>query len=253
MGRFVTPDPFDGSPNLSRPNSWNRYAYVEGDPVNLSDPSGLKIEVQQHEVLLSGSCHALIRITPEDQEKWLNDPTWGPELRKNKDKDGKHYLTIGAGPNSFFTPNPSLQSDINRTNDAEPHPAGYLLPSKGEENEEITRLLNLDRGYGDRLNYDLRPNQTSRGYNSNSYISGLLGAAGYLPPERSFMEGFGCGALDGWDKPVPSAAFFLPQFLLDRFFNPSANLETRWNPIGWVLLGFEGIPRLPNVFVSYGP
>jgi RHS repeat-associated protein len=41
MGRFLTPDPFGGSPSLERPNSWNRYAYVENDPVNYYDPAGL--------------------------------------------------------------------------------------------------------------------------------------------------------------------------------------------------------------------
>ena len=43
MGRFLTPDPYGGSPTLARPTSWNRYAYVEGDPVNYNDPSGLYI------------------------------------------------------------------------------------------------------------------------------------------------------------------------------------------------------------------
>jgi len=41
MGRFLTPDPFGGSAKLGRPNSWNRYAYVENDPANNNDPSGL--------------------------------------------------------------------------------------------------------------------------------------------------------------------------------------------------------------------
>jgi len=41
MGRFLTPDPYGGSAKLGRPNSWNRYAYVENDPVNKNDPSGL--------------------------------------------------------------------------------------------------------------------------------------------------------------------------------------------------------------------
>jgi hypothetical protein len=43
MGRFLTPDPFGRSPSPERPNSWNRYAYVENDPVNYTDPSGLFI------------------------------------------------------------------------------------------------------------------------------------------------------------------------------------------------------------------
>ena len=40
-GRFLTPDPYQGSGGPANPGSWNRYAYVEGDPVNAVDPSGL--------------------------------------------------------------------------------------------------------------------------------------------------------------------------------------------------------------------
>ena len=41
MGRFMTPDPLETSATPSQPDSWNRYVYVEGDPSNFSDPSGL--------------------------------------------------------------------------------------------------------------------------------------------------------------------------------------------------------------------
>ncbi len=40
-GRFVTPDPYQASGGVAEPGSWNRYAYVEGDPVNFGDPRGL--------------------------------------------------------------------------------------------------------------------------------------------------------------------------------------------------------------------
>jgi len=39
--RFDQPDPYDGSYSLSDPQSLNRYAYTENDPVNLVDPSRL--------------------------------------------------------------------------------------------------------------------------------------------------------------------------------------------------------------------
>jgi RHS repeat-associated protein len=39
--RFAHPDPYDGSYNLGDPQSFNRYAYVQNDPVNFIDPSGL--------------------------------------------------------------------------------------------------------------------------------------------------------------------------------------------------------------------
>jgi RHS repeat-associated protein len=39
--RFSQPDPYDGSYDLADPQSLNRYAYVQNDPVNFTDPSGL--------------------------------------------------------------------------------------------------------------------------------------------------------------------------------------------------------------------
>jgi RHS repeat-associated protein len=41
-GRFNTPDPKGRkSAKLRNPQSWNRYAYVLGDPINKNDPKGL--------------------------------------------------------------------------------------------------------------------------------------------------------------------------------------------------------------------
>jgi RHS repeat-associated protein len=39
--RFDQPDPYDGSYDFSDPQSFNRYAYVQNDPVNFTDPTGL--------------------------------------------------------------------------------------------------------------------------------------------------------------------------------------------------------------------
>ena len=42
MGRFLTPDPGGiRTADPKEPGSWNRYAYVGGDPVNFRDPQGL--------------------------------------------------------------------------------------------------------------------------------------------------------------------------------------------------------------------
>lgn len=40
-GAFDQPDPYSGSYRLSDPQSLNRYAYVQNDPVNYTDPTGL--------------------------------------------------------------------------------------------------------------------------------------------------------------------------------------------------------------------
>jgi RHS repeat-associated protein len=39
--RFAQPDPYDGSVKPNDPQSFNRYSYVQNDPVNFLDPSGL--------------------------------------------------------------------------------------------------------------------------------------------------------------------------------------------------------------------
>jgi RHS repeat-associated protein len=41
--RFSQPDPYDGSYNLSDPQSFNRYAYTQNDPVNFVDPTGTEM------------------------------------------------------------------------------------------------------------------------------------------------------------------------------------------------------------------
>jgi len=60
-GRFLTPDPYRDSATVERSGSWNRYGYVEGNPVNANDPSGLKQEWDEengwHEV-------------PDDEGEW---------------------------------------------------------------------------------------------------------------------------------------------------------------------------------------
>jgi RHS repeat-associated protein len=40
-GRWTSPDPYGGSMSISSPQSFNRYSYVNNDPVNQTDPSGL--------------------------------------------------------------------------------------------------------------------------------------------------------------------------------------------------------------------
>jgi RHS repeat-associated protein len=43
LGRFMTPDPYSASAGLGVPQSFNRYAYTDGDPVTFNDRTGLFI------------------------------------------------------------------------------------------------------------------------------------------------------------------------------------------------------------------
>lgn len=40
-GRWTSPDPYSGSMSVGDPQSFNRYSYVQNDPVNATDPTGL--------------------------------------------------------------------------------------------------------------------------------------------------------------------------------------------------------------------
>jgi len=40
-GRFTSPDPLMASARISDPQTWNRYAYVRNNPINMIDPDGM--------------------------------------------------------------------------------------------------------------------------------------------------------------------------------------------------------------------
>jgi RHS repeat-associated protein len=42
MGRFMSPDPYNGSYDTSNPQSMNRYVYAMNNPLSNIDPSGLE-------------------------------------------------------------------------------------------------------------------------------------------------------------------------------------------------------------------
>src|SRR5690606_27244581 len=42
-GRWTSPDPYNGSMNIGDPQSFNRYSYVQNEPTNYVDPSGLQM------------------------------------------------------------------------------------------------------------------------------------------------------------------------------------------------------------------
>ena len=64
--RFDQPDPYEGSYDFTNPQSFNRYAYTQNDPVSFVDPSGLLIAISHTECTsvtidgeTSGSCRTI--------------------------------------------------------------------------------------------------------------------------------------------------------------------------------------------------
>jgi RHS repeat-associated protein len=62
-GRFMTPDPYKGisggSGDPGDPQSWNRYAYTLGDPVNRGDPMGMDSCAAANCVTVTGTYDSL--------------------------------------------------------------------------------------------------------------------------------------------------------------------------------------------------
>jgi len=199
LGRFLQTDP------IGYDDGMNMYAYVGNDPVNVVDSTGRIMEVLYHEVVpLTGKYHTSIRFTPDNQKAYANNPNF-----KNIDKNGKRYSVLSAGPERN-----KLVSDVNRESDLGPQEGGskISLPNGVGEDAAFSTLSNLDSNYSDNLDYDLFPaNDGARsifipddGYNSNSYVSGLLDAAGIQIPKLPGVD------TSGYDKPVPADEFKKP-------------------------------------------
>jgi RHS repeat-associated protein len=79
LARFLSPDSFTDSAAPGHPGTWNRYAYVTGDPVNFGDPSGLDFTAAEciaNPQLCDGS---LGNVTPfgDGPPGSASNPDWG--------------------------------------------------------------------------------------------------------------------------------------------------------------------------------
>lgn len=139
----------------------------------------------------SGSYHASVEITPNNQARWSSDPRFSA-----RDASGHAFLTLGAGPSASGR----LVSNLNRQADsASAQAATVTVPTPGGEDAAIERLLRADGNYRDDAPYTFFP-ALQGGYNSNSYVSGILSAAGLHRPAFSLP-------MPGYTSPLPPRSF----------------------------------------------
>ena len=63
-GRWTSPDPYRGSMYIANPQSFNRYSYVQNDPMNFIDPTGTECQL-----LWVGAIYYLALCFPDDATK----------------------------------------------------------------------------------------------------------------------------------------------------------------------------------------
>ncbi|WOI53278.1 hypothetical protein [Parvularcula sp. LCG005] len=170
------------------------------------DTEKVEVRLQGHSVLF-GRDHAYLMVIVDDHPAFRDDPRFANTL-----DDGRRYATLGAGPKNLMPFFSSLLSGVNREADLSPllhdtfdieiqHPD--VTAGKRTERAVVEQLFDTDAAYNDRLNYDIIPLAWSDGFNSNSFISGLLEVSGWNAARP--------GKVPGWDKPVPPEHFDRPE------------------------------------------
>jgi RHS repeat-associated protein len=218
VGRFITPDPIGAAGGL------NIYAYCHNDPINYSDPCGLDaLAFVGVHLVAFGNYHTSIIIIVDSNSKFYNDPQF---LTFGNPKLNLKYITIGAGPTTtiglFLPGKDRLVNGINRPKDMILdnkvellflklfNPSNNICDKHINKDNTIDKLLELNDNYQKYnelldfpLDYDLWPSPNNDGYNSNSFVHGLLLSSGIMNiPTPTF-------SVPGWNKPV-SESMFLP-------------------------------------------
>jgi RHS repeat-associated protein len=79
-GRSAQADPYQASGGAGEPGSWNRYGYVQGDPVNFHDPRGLMQEAPTFSITVTASAMGLGDLEfwwAMTRRNWISEPGGG--------------------------------------------------------------------------------------------------------------------------------------------------------------------------------
>jgi len=177
------------------------FLFCVNNPVGHSDPLGLVVGVYYHLVPISRARkkanHSNLRLYADCPE-WID--AFFPKI-KWEGTGRRRFVTLGAGPDQLpiVHRRPKLKSDLNRDEDLKPQRFhGEVLPPGQLSNDEfILLLLSIDERYLDNLPYKLYPKPPpAKGWNSNSYVTGLLKEALARYPAAPPIA-------YGWDNPAP--------------------------------------------------
>ncbi len=226
LGRFLSIDRFaDKYPSMTP------YQYAANNPGNFIDVNGDSVyQITDRAVLdllgLNNNDHAYLLLTPDDLEAFSESEYAGllqeyTFTNENGEKVTKQGIIVGAGPSKKSPLDLGyLKARTNEGEDPENPQTGTLLINPGDQtdHEFITNILDNHSNYMDRQqtlglvpSYSLpsagevfgsERTTNLNGFNSNSYVSGIIKASGGVPnnPNRKTPL---------YNNPVPSH-YFLP-------------------------------------------
>ncbi len=154
---------------------------------------GQAVVVQVHASWF-GYRHVSLRLEPSNPEAWANHPSF-----RTDQKTGRLFATLGAQSRKIRG---KLVAKPNRRTDRRNHKTEVVpvdLDGRREQ-EVIADLLAAESSYGDDARYRAFPKPSRTGYNSNSFVSGLLRTIGLDPPKLE-------SHVPGYNVPIPRRYF----------------------------------------------
>jgi len=203
--RFISEDPIGfagGDPN--------RYAYVGNSPLSWSDPSGLRVYISGHtaaapvgQLFTPPSYHLSLVLIPDDPIPFQGQLGWEP--KPGTGVGPYPSQTLGAQPDVFLMLRsmPNYSSDNLQSGQYSqiiPTPPG-LTDTQFINNlvKASSCFLGVPYSFPDQNGY-----MGAGKYNSNSYVAGLIIAAGGTPPS---LDMNGQWQAPGYSNPVPLSSF----------------------------------------------